>query len=65
MFIFGYQTGYNRVAEDTCSIFDGIDYTQILAAIDNYCHETPLEIFATALLNFTDEVYDNRLQTCR
>lgn len=64
MYLAGYRSAHNRLAPDTCDIFNGLSHDQLLAWLDNYCNAHPLENFGTAIEALTIETHPRRLRKC-
>jgi len=59
-FVAGWLSAYNAYQNQTYDITAGKDLDSIMAWVDKYCRENPLEGLQSGLLHLTSELYDKR-----
>lgn len=62
-YIKGFLTAYNMLTEKTYSITSGMNESEVIEWLNDYCSENPMFGLETALLNFTFDHYDKRMRT--
>jgi hypothetical protein len=61
-FVMGYLTAYNIHTEDTYNISGGQKLSDVLNSLDEYCRESQIDSFETALKNYVEKNHDTRLK---
>jgi len=59
-YVQGYLTGVNSYRADTVNIKEGSDMDGIMASIEKYCRENPLDDFLRGVKDTEDKLYPNR-----
>jgi hypothetical protein len=60
MYLFGFQSGYNKGASNTYDIFSGIEEKELMSWLSNYCKENPKTRFGVAVSMFAETNYSAR-----
>jgi hypothetical protein len=65
MYVLGFRTGFNQLAEKTCDVFGGeTEISNILERISTYCLSNPEAKFSSALVNVAQQSMSTRLREC-
>jgi hypothetical protein len=65
MYVLGFRTGFNRLAENTCDVFGGeTEINNILERISKYCLSNPETKFSSALVMVAEQSMSTRLREC-
>lgn len=61
-FVMGYLTAYNIHTEDTYNISGRQKLSDVLNSLDEYCRESQIDSFETALKKYVEKNHDTRLR---
>ena len=57
MYLFGFQSGYNKGTPNTYDIFSGIEEKELMSRLSKFCNENPTIRFGIAVSRLAEDNY--------